>query len=95
MGKVTKIAEHSLKVLEFDALLEVLANYASTSGGKEYVLSLKPLTDRGKVETLLKETTEFRSLIDRGCAPIMGEIKDLSVWFADIGGRRTEWLKQL
>ena len=88
MGKVSKIADHSLKVLEYDALLEVLANFASTSGGKDYVLALKPLTERGKIETLLKETTEFRGLIDRGCAPIMGEIKDLSIWFADIGGRR-------
>ena len=91
MGKVSKIADHTLKVLEYEALLEVLANFASTSGGKEYVLALKPLTERGKIETLLKETSEFRDLIDRGCAPIMGEIKDLAVWFADIGGRRVPY----
>ena len=66
MGKVSKIADHTLKVLEYEALLEVLANFASTSGGKEYVLALRPLTERGKIETLLKETSEFRDLIDRG-----------------------------
>lgn len=88
MAKAGKIADHTLKVLEYSALLETLSNFASTSGGKEYLIALKPLTEKGKVETLLKETSEFRDLIDRGCAPIMGEIKDLSLWFGDIGGRR-------
>ena len=88
MKKEKRIAEHSLKVLEYEALKNVLADYAATSGGKEYVLELKPATDRARIEDQLKETTEFRDLIDRGCAPILGEIKDLAFWFQDISGRR-------
>ena len=88
MGKVSKIADHTLKVLEYDALLAVLSNFASTSGGKEHILGMKPLIERDRIETLLKETSEFRDLIDRSCAPIIGEIKDLALWFDSIGGRR-------
>lgn len=86
--KESKVAEHSLKVLEYQELLNVLAEYASTEGAKKYLLALRPCTDREKIELYLKETSEFRDLLDRGMAPIIGEIKDLAFWFENITSRR-------
>ncbi len=86
--KETKIDAHALKVLEYQELLNVLAEFASTEGAKNYILELKPSTVREKAELFLKETGEFIDLLDRGCAPVIGDIKDLSFWFESITSRR-------
>ncbi len=53
----------TLRVLEYDKALSLLAAQASTALGKEKCLRLRPRADRGWVEGRLDETSEARLLL--------------------------------
>ncbi len=50
--------EKNLKVLEYNKILKLLSEKAVCTLTKEKALSLKPVTDRREIETLLSETDE-------------------------------------
>jgi len=52
-----RIDEHSLNILEFDALQELLASFASSGLGKEAARSLYPSGDAEWIAKRLVETT--------------------------------------
>ena len=53
-----------LHILEYDKILDRLAEYTSFSAGRELALALMPSTDIGEVRRRQKETTEARRLLD-------------------------------
>ncbi len=50
--------KRSLRVLEFNKILEQLADHAATEGAKKKALSIKPLKDRAKIELLQQNTRD-------------------------------------
>ena len=69
--------EHTLRVLEYDRLREIVAGFAASGPGSEAVLAARPATDRSAVELLLGETQEFLRVLERGEAPPMDGIRDI------------------
>jgi len=64
---------HTLRVLEFDKILGFLKTYASSPGGRKRCESLEPLPEQARVERLLREVSEMRSVLDvHGYIPISG-----------------------
>jgi DNA mismatch repair protein MutS2 len=67
----------ALRVLEYDAILEILAGHAASSLGHERALSLVPTADRREVQTSLDETSEARALLDQPGGIPLGGIHDV------------------
>lgn len=55
--------ERTLKRLEYDKVLEHLARYTISPLGRERVFSLRPVTDRQAIHTMLAQTTQARDLL--------------------------------
>ena len=71
--------EKALKTLEYNKILDLLANFAVTSGAKEYVYSLTPSDDISEVKRLLLETTDAKKYLDIKGMPSFGNIVDISL----------------
>lgn len=69
--------EHTLRVLEYEKLREIVAGFAVSYPGKQAVLSVLPATDRVQVEQLLGETRELLQIIERGEFPPLDGIRDI------------------
>ncbi|MCX7846490.1 MAG: hypothetical protein N2595_00440 [bacterium] len=74
------IPEHTLRVLEFPTLREVLAGYTRTPLGRARALRLEPSVDKEEIQRWLHETSEMRALADAGELPQLSEIKDIEAW---------------
>ncbi len=55
--------EHTLKVLEFDKIREMLSRYCLSDMGKELSSSIFPIKDKEIAEKELKETTELKEIL--------------------------------
>ena len=53
----------TLKVLEYNKVIEIVANFAYSDMGKEKILSLVPMSDIEEIEEALRETSEAVSII--------------------------------
>ena len=87
--------DKTLKTLEYDKILSMLAAGASSAAAKEKLLGMSPMTDQISVMEALGETTEAVSVIVRkGNAPL-GQLYDIdgAMSFAKKGGSLT--MKQL
>ncbi len=65
--------DHTLRVLEFDKILETIASYALSAPGREAVLASRPLTDASAIrreETLVTEVKD--ALVSTGRFPLEG-----------------------
>ena len=63
----------TLKVLEYNKIIEMLMDKAESQLGKDLIKELKPLVDIDKIEKLQKETEEALSLlVKRGNPPLYG-----------------------
>ncbi|HEY3414500.1 MAG TPA: endonuclease MutS2 [Armatimonadota bacterium] len=67
----------TLRVLEYPALLNVLAGHAASSLGRELALAMKPFTERRDVTKALAETAECRALLDLPSGLPMGGVHDI------------------
>lgn len=67
----------SLRVLEYPALLNILAGHAASSLGSEKALALVPSMDRRNVERALQETSEARTLLDLPGGIPLGGVHDI------------------
>lgn len=57
--------KRSIRVLEFNKILEMLSEYAVTEGAKRKALSIKPLKDRIKIELLQQNTRDAYLRLER------------------------------
>ena len=55
--------EHNLRILEYDKIIERLADYTSFSASHELALRLRPSMDERTVQQRLQETSEAKALI--------------------------------
>ena len=78
----------SLKTLELDAVLEILAEHAVSEGAKTLARSLSPSCDIGEVRTSIEKTGAARKLIGYKGTPSFSGVRDVSVALrrAAIGG---------
>ncbi len=58
------LVEQSLKCLEYDRVIELLANCTKIKQAKELCLNLKPYDNRKNIETQLQFTDEARHILD-------------------------------
>jgi len=80
--------EKVLRVLEYDKIVERLADRASSNLGKELAGELMPSTDFDEIKQALKETTDAVTCILRKGSPPLGGIHDIrsSIQRAVAGG---------
>ncbi len=63
--------EKSMRLLEFNKILEQLCNYAISENAKQKLLALRPYLSEREVRAKLKDTTEARKIMDHiGSAPL-------------------------
>jgi DNA mismatch repair protein MutS2 len=93
MGDETKplMDAHTLELLEFHKVRELLASYGACSLGKELALQLEPMTDAERIRAELALVTEMTLALGKGLAPPFGGLHDirLVVRRAAIGAQLT------
>ena len=67
----------ALYTLEFDKILEMLADVAQTEGAKEMARALVPSSDIDKVRKKLDHTSDAKLLIGRKGLPSFGRVVDI------------------
>jgi len=75
----------TLRVLEYDAIRERLAEHASSSLGKELASRLEPATDPSIVNRLVAETTQARELVARSGRVPLGGVHDVRAQVMNAG----------
>jgi DNA mismatch repair protein MutS2 len=82
---------HTLELLEFGKVRELLAGYAACSLGKELARGLEPSTDVDKIRGELALVTEMTDALGQGLSPPFGGLHDvrLTVRRAAIGAQLT------
>ena len=85
---MNELYEKSLKKLELDKVLELLAEHAGSEAAKEKCRAMAPLTDADDIRALQKETSDACKLITLKGSPSLGGIRDMSASLAraDRGG---------
>lgn len=85
---MSELYEKSLRKLELDQVLQLLAECAGSEGGKGACLSLQPSSDLEEVELMLNQTTAASDLCTRKGNPVFGDVTDCSASLerADRGG---------
>ena len=81
----------ALKTLEYNKIIELLSNQATSKPAKEQLLKLQPMTNVGDIKDALAETSEaVRVIMLKGPAPL-GQIYDIedALYFARKGGSLT------
>jgi len=67
------VDERTLRVLEYDRVITLLAQLAVSTMGREIALSLKPSVDEMMITQMLDETNEAESVINSlGSSPLIG-----------------------
>jgi DNA mismatch repair protein MutS2 len=82
---------HTLELLEFHKVRELLAGYSACSLGRELAEQLEPMTDAGRIRAELSLVTEMATALGQGLAPPFGGLHDirLLVRRAAIGAQLT------
>jgi DNA mismatch repair protein MutS2 len=80
--------ERSLRILEFDAIRNFLAEETTFSAGREKALELTPTDDSDLVKYWQQQTTEASELISMDGGPPMGGLRDIRPYIhkARVGG---------
>jgi len=77
-GGVRRVMDsHTLQLLEFDKIRELLATYATTSLGRDLARQIEPSTDPKVIQESLRLVTEMRRALDLGQIPPFGGIHDV------------------
>jgi len=75
--------QHTLDILEFHRIKEILVTYATSSLGKSLAGSIQPETDIHRIEVWQKQVTELKRLMKDGKLPL-GGIRDIRPFLEDI-----------
>jgi DNA mismatch repair protein MutS2 len=91
MNATVEMDAHTLELLEFDKIRELLAGYAACSLGKELARQLEPGTDAQRIRAELTLVGEMVDALGQGLAPPFGGLHDvrLIVRRAAIGAQLT------
>lgn len=83
------IEEHTLKVLEFDAVRETLASFASSGLGRQAALAVYPSLDADWLNERLAETSQLKALLERNIRIPLAGLRDIRDTLKNIGARQT------
>jgi DNA mismatch repair protein MutS2 len=91
MADTVQMDAHTLELLEFDKVRELLAGYAACSLGKELARAVEPATDPEAIRRELTLVSEMAEALGLGQSPPFGGLHDvrLLVRRAAIGGMLT------
>ena len=70
--------QHTLDVLEYDKIREILENYATSGLGKALAKRIRPLTDLHRIKQLMAETTELKRVLSPDAWLPLGGLHDIS-----------------
>src|SRR5258707_10804448 len=68
---------HTLELLEFNKVRDLLAGYAASSLGKELALQVEPSTDADAIRADLALVSEMADALGQGQAPPFGGLHDV------------------
>src|SRR5207248_1332186 len=68
---------HTLELLEFAKIRDLLAGYAGSAVGKRRALALAPMTDRAQIEDAVGLTTELVDALSHRLDPPVGGLRDV------------------
>ncbi len=71
---------HTLALLEFDKVRELLAGHAASSLGKELARALEPMTDPDAIRADLSLVTEMTEALGEGQAPPSADCTTCACW---------------
>jgi DNA mismatch repair protein MutS2 len=71
------MSEETLRVLEYDKVVRLLAGHAVTEPGQERILALQPLDNPAQVIEALAEVAEMAALVEQQGRPPLGGCRDL------------------
>jgi DNA mismatch repair protein MutS2 len=74
------MAEITMTALEFPGLLQLLQQYAVSSGGRQFLAHLKPLTDLALIQAKFEEIQEFQELENQEGPSPLADFPLLSRW---------------
>ncbi len=77
MNTTVLMDAHTLGLLEFDKVRDLLAGYGASSLGKELARGLEPMTDVDRVRADLALVTEMTEALGEGQAPPFGGLHDV------------------
>src|SRR6266581_2949208 len=77
MSNQVTMDAHTLELLEFHKVRELLAGYAACSLGKELALQVEPGTDPDRIRAELDLVTEMTEALGQGQAPPFGGLHDV------------------
>jgi DNA mismatch repair protein MutS2 len=84
-----KIDAHTLEVLEFGQVRDVLACFASSPLGRDAAHALYPSQDAGWVGRRIAETTELKRLLEQGVRVPLAGLRDIRTLLEDYGKKQT------
>jgi DNA mismatch repair protein MutS2 len=73
--------QHTFRILEFDKILEMAAEFSVTAPGRNVVRSIKPLKDIGEIKQRTGLVSECRDLLSERQYPGIEHFDDLSLLF--------------
>src|SRR5216683_6528216 len=79
MVESTKMDPHTLELLEFNKVRELLAGYASSSLGKELARQVEPSTDANAIQAEQELVTEMVLALSLNQAPPLGGLNDVRI----------------
>src|SRR5688572_18205348 len=68
---------HTLDLLEFGKIREIVAGYAGSAAGKRRALALAPMSDRAAIEEAVGLTTEAAEALSIRLEPPVGGLRDV------------------
>jgi DNA mismatch repair protein MutS2 len=84
-----QIDEHTLSVLEFEAIRRILASFAASGLGRDAAGRLYPSTDPRWARARIGETSEMRAVLDRGERVPMAGLRDIRPMLKEFGKKET------
>jgi DNA mismatch repair protein MutS2 len=75
--------QHTLDILEFHRIRDILATYATSSLGKSLAASIQPETDIHRIEVWQKQITELKRVLGDGRMPL-GGIRDIRPFLSEL-----------
>src|SRR5437763_15352918 len=77
MSNKVMMDAHTLELLEFNKVRELLAGYGACSLGKELARAVEPMTDADKIRAEIDLVSEMSEALGMGQAPPFGGLHDV------------------
>lgn len=85
---MNRLAQKSLRTLEYFTVLELLAAQTVSAHGRELALALRPISDWEEAALSLRQTTDAKEMMVKNGSPTLGGIRDITAALrrCEVGG---------